>query len=84
MKDGMEVDRGRMGAEEGEITGEVTYVEFVSMSLLVSSPGYEESEPEYPRPFHLPLSSLLCRAPLARIYIWRTRRRRIEIVLASN
>jgi len=33
--DGMEVNKGRMNAEEGETTNGVTYVGFVSMSLLV-------------------------------------------------
>lgn len=32
---GVEVDRGRTNAKEGETAGRVTYVEFVSMSLMV-------------------------------------------------
>lgn len=65
---GVEVDRGRTNAKEGETADRVTYVEFVSMSLVVP-PGLRESEPEYPRPLHLPSSfSPLLSFSLVRMY----------------
>lgn len=55
--DGVEVDRRRTNARERGRNNQRSYVGFVSMSLLVP-PGLRESEPEYPRLLHLPLSSL--------------------------
>lgn len=56
--DGVEVDRRRTNARERGRNNQRSYVRWVCEYVIAGvPPGLRESEPEYPRPLHLPLSS---------------------------